>query len=232
MLGLLTLDTAFPRIAGDVGAPETFDFPVMHEVVAGACVEDVVHRRRETLLPAFVDAGRRLVDAGCTGIATTCGFLVRWQKELTEALPVPVMTSALLQQLLVQRTLPAGRHAGIVTYSAADLGADALAVAGIDPYTPIEGIEPGSYFEQTIRLGRPTLDPARMREDTVAAARRLLRNHPHVAAIVLECANMPPYRDAVQDATGLPVYDAAQLCRWFHAGLARVPPHRTRRNLW
>jgi len=232
MLGILTLDTAFPRIPGDVGAAETFDFSVMHEVVAGAYVEDVVHRRRETLLPAFIDAGRRLVDSGCTGIATTCGFLVRWQKDLAEALPVPVMTSALLQLPLVQRTLPAGRHAGIVTYSAADLGADALAAAGVDPYAPIEGIETGSYFEQTIRLGRPTLDPARMREDTVAAARRLLRNHPHVAAIVLECANMPPYSDAVQDATGLPVYDAAQLCRWFHAGLARVPPHRTRRNLW
>jgi hypothetical protein len=232
MLGILTLDTSFPRIPGDLGAPETFDFPVMHEVVAGAYVEDVVHRRRETLLPAFVDAGRRLVDAGCTGIATTCGFLVRWQKELTEALPVPVLTSALLQLPLVQRTLAAGHHAGIVTYSAADLGADGLAAADIDPYTPIEGIEPGSYFEQTIRLGRPTLDPARMREDTVAAARRLLRSHPHVGALVLECANMPPYRDAVQDATGLPVYDAALLVGWFHAGLARVPPFRARRHLW
>lgn len=232
MLGILTLDTTFPRIAGDVGAPETFDFPVLHEIVAGAYVEDVVHRRRETLLPAFVDAGRRLVDAGCTGIATTCGFLVRWQAELTQDLPVPVLTSALLQLPLVERTLPAGRHAGILTYSAADLGADALAAAGIDPYTPIEGIEPGSYFAQTIRLGRATLDPDRMREDTLAAARRLLRTHPHVAALVLECANMPPYRDAVEEATGLPVYDAAQLLRWFHAGLAGVPGSRTRRHLW
>jgi hypothetical protein len=232
MLGILTLDTSFPRIPGDVGAPETFDFPVVHEVVAGAYVEDVVHRRQQALLPAFIDAGRRLVDAGCTGIATTCGFLVRWQRELTQALPVPVLASALLQLPLVQRTLPAGRYAGIVTYSAADLGADALAAAGIDADTPVEGIEPGSYFEQTIRLGRPTLDPVRMREDTVAAARRLLRSHPHVAAIVLECANMPPYRDAVQDATGLPVYDAALLIRWFHAGLARVPALRSRRDRW
>ncbi len=232
MLGILTLDTAFPRLPGDLGAPETFDFPVQFEVVAGAFVEDVVHRRRETLLPAFVDAGRRLVDAGCTGIASTCGFLVRWQRDLAQALPVPVLASALLQVPLVQRTLPDGRRAGIVTYSAADLGADALDAAGIDPYTPVEGVEPGGYFAQTIRLGRPTLDATRMRDDTVAAARRLVGAHPSVGAVVLECANMPPYRDAVEDAIGLPVYDAALLVRWFHAGLARVPPLRARRHLW
>ena len=42
---------------------------------------------------------------------------------------------------------------------------------------------------------------------TVAAAQRLIARHPEVAAIVLECTNMPPYADAVRAATGLPVHD-------------------------
>ena len=232
MLGILTLDTAFPRLPGDLGSPATFEFPVRHEIVTGASVEDIVHRRRDTLLPAFVDAGRRLADAGCVGIATTCGFLVRWQRELTEALPVPVLTSALLQVPLIERTLPKGQRVGVVTYSAADLGADALAAAGAHPYTPIEGLDPDGYFAETIRFGRGHVDPDRLADDTVAAARRLVGAHRDLGAIVLECANMPPYRDPVQEAVGLPVFDAAQLTLWFHAALHGVPARYARRDLW
>jgi hypothetical protein len=232
MLGILTLDTAFPRIRGDVGSPETFDFPVRVEVVSGATPEDVVHRGDSALLPAFVEAGRRLVDAGCVGIATTCGFLVRWQLALTEALPVPVLTSALLQLPLVERTLPSGRRAGIVTYSAADLSAEALQAAGAHPYTPIEGVDPQSYFARTIRFGGTDLDPLRMRDDTVAAARRLVAAHRDIGAIVLECANMPPYRDAVQAATGVAVFDAAMMIGWFHAALTGAAPRYAPGDLW
>lgn len=232
MLGILTLDTSFPRLPGDLGSPTTFDFPVRHEVVAGATVDDVVHRRRDTLLPAFIEAGQRLAEAGCAGIATTCGFLVRWQRDLADALPVPVLTSALLQVPLVERTLPKGRRVGVVTYSAADLGADALAAAGAHPYTPVEGLDPDGYFAQTIRFGRAHVDSGRLADDTVAAARRLAGAHRDLGAIVLECANMPPYREAVQAATELPVFDAATLVAWFHAALVGVPTRYARRDLW
>ena len=108
MLGILTLDTGFPRIKGDVGSPETFPFPVRYATPRGAAVDLVVHRRDDSMLPAFIEAGRGLVDAGAVGIATTCGFLARWQDELTAALTVPVLSSSLLQAPLVARTLRAG----------------------------------------------------------------------------------------------------------------------------
>ena len=219
MLGLLTLDTAFPRIPGDLGAPETFTFPVRHAIVRGASVVEIVHRRGETLLPRFVEAGRALADAGCAGIATTCGFLVRWQRELARDLPVPILTSALLQLPLVTATLPGRRRAGVVTYSERDLDAEALAAAGAAPDTPVAGVGDESYFARTIRHGSASLDRKRMEDDTVAAAMHLVATHAGIGAIVLECANMPPYREAVAQATGLPVFDAAQLAAWFHAGL-------------
>jgi Asp/Glu/Hydantoin racemase len=220
MLGLLTLDTAFPRIPGDVGCAETFAFPVRIAVVGGASVDAVVHRAGDALLPAFIDAGRALAAEGCVGIATTCGFLARWQRELADALPVPVLTSSLLQVPLVDRMLARGRRTGIVTYSAADLAPDVLAAAGVDPATPVAGVAPDGYFARTIRDGASVLDTRRMAADTVTAARALAATHPDVGAIVLECANMPPYRAAVHAATGLPVFDAAQLLVWFHASLS------------
>jgi hypothetical protein len=232
MLGILTLDTTFPRIKGDVGCAETFPFPVRHLVVTGATLEDVVHRREATLLPRFIDAGRKLAGEGCEGITTTCGFLLRWQAALTEALPVPVLTSPLLQVAMIERCLPHGQHVGIVTHSAVDLPPDALKAAGVNPYAPIEGIDPASYFGKTTRHGSATLERSRMSTDVVAAARRLAGAHHTIGAIVLESANMPPYRDDVEAAIGLPVFDAAQLITWFHTGLAGTTPRYGRRNLW
>jgi hypothetical protein len=218
MLGILTLDTAFPRIVGDLGNPATFDFPVRHAVVAGATPDRVVPGD-EALLPAFIEAGRRLAAGGCTGIATTCGFLVRHQNALANALGVPVLTSPLLMLPLVARTLREGARVGVVAYSGDDLDAGVLAAAGAPSTTPVRGLDPAGYLARTIRFGSATLDVDRSRADTVEAARRLVRDRADVAAIVLECANLPPYAAAVREATGRPVFDAAMLARWFHAAL-------------
>ena len=228
MLGILTLDTAFVRIPGDVGSAATFPCPVRIVTVESASVDAVVHRPREALLPAFIAAGRALAADGCAGIVTTCGFLARWQRELANTLPVPVMTSVLLQVPVVARTLPLGRRVGIVTYSATDLTADVLAGAGVGADVPIAGVDPAGYFARTIREGGSEIDRSQMAADTVAAARALVRAHPDVGAIALECANMPPYAAAVRAAIGLPVLDAAQAFAWFHAGLAGYD----RADLW
>jgi len=50
----------------------------------------------------------------------------------------------------------------------------------------------------------------------VEAAQRLVRRHPALDSIVLECTNMPPYAQAVAQATGLPVHHLMTLVheRW------------------
>src|SRR5215217_2386040 len=103
MLGILALDTAFPRIPGDVGCAATFDFPVRYATVEGADPDAVVHRASDSALPRFVRAARKLVEDGCIGITTTCGFLVRWQRDLAAAVEVPVLTSSLLLVPFVAR---------------------------------------------------------------------------------------------------------------------------------
>jgi hypothetical protein len=231
MLGILTLDTAFPRIRGDVGCADTFDFPVRYATVQGADPEAIVHRASDEGLPRFVQAARDLVDEGCIGIATTCGFLARWQCDLAAALPVPVLTSSLLALPFITRLLPPQRTVGVVTYSAASLSPGVLEAAGANPGTPVEGVDPSGCFARTIRFGVAELDREAMAADVAAAARRLVARRSEVGAIVLECANMPPYRDAVVAATGLPVFDTAQLVAWFYRGLdgSRAPAYR---DLW
>ena len=60
-LGVLMLDTRFPRIVGDVGNPASFAFPVRHAVVEGASPQRVVHERDASLLGPFIRAGMALV---------------------------------------------------------------------------------------------------------------------------------------------------------------------------
>src|SRR5689334_14011510 len=133
MLGVLVLETSFPRIRGDIGAADTFDFPVRLARVQGASVDRVVHERNDALLAKFVDAANGLANDGCAGIVTTCGFLVRWQDALAAAIDVPVLTSPLLLLPLVSRTMPRHRKVGVVTYSAADLQGE------LSGDTPVEG---------------------------------------------------------------------------------------------
>lgn len=46
-----------------------------------------------------------------------------------------------------------------------------------------------------------------MKNEVVAAARKLQSRLPNLQAIVLECTNMPPFAYAVSEATRLPVWD-------------------------
>ena len=64
------------------------------------------------------------------------------------------------------------------------------------------------------------LDQAAACTEVVEAALRLVRRHPQLDAIVLECTNMPPYADAVAQATGLPVHHLMTLV---HERWARLP---------
>jgi len=205
------LDTRFPRIDGDIGHAATFPFPVRRVTVHGASPRRVVVERDGSLVAAFVDAARVLARDGASAITTSCGFLVRVQHELAAAVDVPVWTSSLLLLAELNGSLRQGRRAGIVTVDAGSLGADDMRAAAAPADTPIEGLAVGSAFRRTLLDDTAALDEAEARDATVAAARRLVARHPEVAAIVLECTNMPPYRDAVAAATGRPVHDITTL---------------------
>jgi len=198
-VGILVLDTRFPRIPGDIGNAATFDFPVLYHRVPGASSDRVVRQGRRELLPSFIEGARALEREGARAITTSCGFLAMFQGEVAAAVSVPVFTSSLMLVPLVHRMLPPGKAVGIVTVDASSLRPEHYAGAGISPdmATVVAGLETA-------------------RQEHVTVARRLVEAHPEIGAIVLECTNMPPYRADVQAATGLPVFDITTLVRMVH----------------
>jgi hypothetical protein len=219
-LGILMLDTVFPRIPGDVGNPATWPFPVRIKVVRDASPERVVRERAEGLLDAFVAAGEELAAEGAAAIITTCGFLALHQRRIAARLPVPFASSSLLQLPLLARTLPAGRRPGVITIDAEALTRAHLLAVGADPETPIAGVDPEGEFARTFLGNRATLDVAAAEREVLAAGDRLVERHPDVGALVLECANMPPYAAALRARLGLPVHDMVSFGCWFYAGLS------------
>ncbi len=210
-LGIVMLDTRFPRVVGDIGNPATFDFPVCHRTVRGASPRRVVVERDPALLAPFIDAARELERDGASAITTSCGFLALFQRELADAVRVPLWTSSLLLVAGIEARLPARRRVGIVSADAASLTAEHLRAAGVPIDAPIEGLAIDSSFRRTLLDDLEALDVEEARRATVDAALRLVARRPDVAEIVLECTNLPPYADAVRAATGLPVHDITTL---------------------
>ncbi|WP_170559987.1 aspartate/glutamate racemase family protein [Ruegeria atlantica] len=222
-VGILMLDAQFPRIPGDMGNAVTWPFPVLYRIVRDASPDRVVRHRADGMLDAFIEAARELVKDGADGITTNCGFLSLFQKELSEAVPVPVVTSSLMQVEMVNRVLPAGKRAGILTISASTLTNDHLQSAHVPDETPIGTTEGGREFTRAILGNEPCLDVEKACADNVDAALALQSQNPDLGAIVLECTNMCPYASDIQRATGLPVFSIVTLVSWFQAGL--LPPH-------
>ena len=219
-LGILMLEARFPRIPGDMGNAETWPFPVLYKIVAGASPRRVVAERAAGLLPDFLAAAAELVRLGADGITTNCGFLSLYQRELAAHVGVPVATSSLMQIPFIDSILPPGRRVGVVTISKASLGAEHLRAIGADPGTPVAGTEGGREFSRAILGDEPILDVAAAEQDILDAGDALIAEHPEVGAVLLECTNMAPYARALRDRLRLPVFDIYSFMTWFHAGLA------------
>jgi hypothetical protein len=76
-LGVLMLDTRFPRPPGDVGHPETCaraGIPVRVLTVEGASPRRIVEEADPRLIQPFADAAVRLVAEGASMITTSARY--------------------------------------------------------------------------------------------------------------------------------------------------------------
>lgn len=220
-IGILMLDTVFPRLPGDIGNATTFSYPVIYKTVENATIERVVKKADTRLTEPFVRAGMELVNAGARAIVTSCGFMAIFQKELAGALPVPVYTSSLLQVPLVYSMLRPDQKVGILTADSDSLDERHFRGVGIENIPKaVEGIQ-DTYLGDILLNNRVQMDEQRAEKDMEDTVRRLLRKNPDVGAIVLECTNMPPFARAVQKAAGLPVFDIITLTDYVYSGVVK-----------
>ena len=183
-IGIMMLETQFPRIFGDIANAKTWPFPVQYRIVKGATPDKVVRGDPTELVDDFIAAAKDLVAHGCDGLTTNCGFLAMIQDQVAEAVQVPVATSSLMQIAIVQQMLPKSKRVGVITISRANLSEEHLRCAGAPIDTPIVGTDGGRAFTHGILDDLPSIDFAACRLDLLDAAKELVTEHADIGAIV------------------------------------------------
>lgn len=216
-LGILLLDTAFPRIPGDVGNKLSYPFPVLIKTVKGATVQRVVYDADPLLLDFFIDAALELADQGAVAVTSSCGFLSPIQRDVARAVGnIPVFLSSLMQVPLAYSMTQ--RRVAVITANAGNLTPLVLESAGITKKIPIviAGLENIPAFSDPILKDGATLNRAKIESEIVLVASQLMDTHPEIGSFVFECHNLAPYAQAVHDASGKPVFDIIDFAKWVY----------------
>ena len=209
---VLQLDTDFPRITGDVGSRATYRDNIEIIRIRAATVAKVV-----TDTPDQIDiAPFETVLGSAKGevIVTSCGFLAYWQNHLASQTYKPFISSSLVAlETLSQSYSP--EELLILTFDA-----DSLNVSHLGQHkayaSSILGLPITCHLRQVISNNLTHLDADLAGAEIVAhVSKHLTPKHRH---ILLECTNLPPYKAALAQQTGLPVTDILTLIEFARAG--------------
>jgi hypothetical protein len=229
-LGILMLDTSFPRIPGDVGNPLSYEYPVLLRTVRGATVQRVVYDADPLLLDQFMEAAQDLQAQGAAAITSSCGFLSLFQDRIAKAVSVPVFLSSLLQVPLAYALIQ--RRVAIITANSERLTGEVLRCAGINPIIPlaVSGLQEVPVFSEPVLNNGASLQRESIEQEILGRSTRLLEQYPDIGAFVFECHNLAPYAKRVLQATGRPVFDIIDFANWIYSTINKdgyPPPSST-----
>lgn len=210
---ILQLDTAFPRVPGDVAAAQTYRDEIEIIRIPGATVGQVVSADPAAIPIAPFEAA--LKRARGDVIATSCGFLAYWQEYLAARCDRPFISSALTALPNLCESCPP-RDILALTFDA-----DRLNAAHYGALQPdVVGLPPDAHLRQVIAQGLPDLDirlAAAQLAELVGSARKAHHKH-----LLLECTNLPPYKRAIGQLCDLPITDVLTCIETARPGTVRA----------
>ncbi|MER8511212.1 hypothetical protein NKH91_31590 [Mesorhizobium sp. M0894] len=168
----------------------------------------------------YLKAAQELVRKGADAITCDCGFTVRYQRAIAEAVPVPVSTSSLLLLPTLLSNVPAPKKIAVITADSRCLDTDILAMLDIgDPSRLIfEGLE-GTATYHYMWAEDGTIDVKNVLVDIDDIVSRI-NCHKDIGAVLCECTILVRVSPKIRRATGLPVYDAFNNVSLLMAGVS------------
>lgn len=222
-IGVLSLESYFPKPPGHIKNPSSLTFTTTYEVIEGLTVPKLLNNPTPDMIEPLLEAARRLEACGVKAITGSCGFLALFQREIAAAVNIPVFVSSLVQaQLIHQMT---ARPVGVITAAKDALTDKHLAgVGAADVPLVVEGLSDTEEFAEVIlRNNRNDMDLEKVEAEVIDAGERLIARAPDVSAILLECTDLPPYAHRLADALGRPVFDIITLAEMVDRAVVRRP---------
>jgi len=221
-IGILVIENYVPYIPGDVANATSYDFPVRFERLHGFTPERLF-AHDASMVDVALEAGSTLLREGVRAITGDCGFLAIYQDRIAAELGVPVFLSSLLQLDFMARILAPSRQIGIITANKASLDRTVLdAVCSVpEERLAILGLENTEHFVDAVFEEKGMLDDEIVEREVLEVTDELLCSSKEIGAILLECSLLPPYAAAVQERTGLPVFDYNTMIRYVHSAVVR-----------
>ncbi len=229
-VGILQLPANIPMLPGDMGNPTTFDFPVLYELIEEIdpfwVLADKPH---PVVMEKVIAACKRLTMQGVTTIIGNCGFFANYQPEVSKSLDpgVQFFNGSLMQVPMLLISVGSNKKVGVLTANKELLmPSPAFKNVGVTAEdmkrVVVYGNENGKVMKQvTGETGR--FNPKEFEKELVDLATKMVKEHPDVGAVVLECTEFPPYAHAIQNAIRRNVWDFVTMTNFMHAGAMRKP---------
>ena len=218
--GLLQLET----MPGNSTNPASYPFPVRLVEVQGANAETVILHPSRLILDRMIALVKQLEQEGVRAVTTSCGFNAIFQKELADAVDIPVFTSSLLQVPFAQAIVGKHRSVGIITANRASLTDEHLRACGITPEINchLHGLEECRQWRKIYEQPEEPFDLDAVSQEIMGAVEAAIAARPDTGIILLECTDLPPFAQAIRDRFALPVLDVNSLIGYVALSLGIV----------
>lgn len=218
-VGILCIQGMAALWPGNIQNATTFDFPVRYGVVNDITFPQIACGDDAATAP-IVAAAQALVANGARAVVGACGSFGHYQRAVADAVPVPVYMSILTQLPFVLQSLGKDRRLLVVFADPAAFTARIREQCGIpeDPRIVPLGL---TQHPELWTMAEPDteLDFGKLADTFADEIARHMDER--VAAILLQCSDLPPFAAHLQRRFGVPIFDMAGLIAWLHHALVR-----------
>lgn len=204
-VGIIMLNTRFPRLLGDIACAGSFDAECEILQLEKSRVCNIVQGHIEDeFIEEIANAAQQLQANNASIITTSCGFLGLVQEQIQSQLEVPFIASSLSLTAFLRTLFGVRATIGVLTFDSKTLQSQHFN-GSWDEHIRIAGIENGKELHRVIKDDCPTMNRALAQQDALDAADSLVLLG--ARCLLLECTNLSPYKQAIREHTKLPVFD-------------------------
>ncbi|KAK3235754.1 hypothetical protein CYMTET_54067 [Cymbomonas tetramitiformis] len=227
-VGVLRLEYHYPPLPGDIDHPDSFGYKVLFKQVDGLTFEMAQSGKMTPAVAKNMDASIAWLEKrDVVGITGDCGFMMAFQVYVRQRANCPVFMSSMLQCSMLTAAFDKESVFAIFTANSKSLQPNIkwlLTECGVD--VPVRrfriiGLQDVPGFD-AVAAGE-AVDPYIVQPGIIKVVTDLQDDEPELAAVILECTELPHYADAIRAETGLPVFDAITMVDYFHSSCADNP---------